>query len=102
MPSLPIAQWQAALDRMDAALAAATKMLNRSEERWEMAFAPSAGDGEPPAQLARLDARLTEWQTRVTAAEALTAAVEAELAERAAAVGRWRESFAQWEASVQR
>lgn len=101
MPSLPIAQWQVALDRMDAALAAATKMLNRSEERWEMAFAPSAGDGEPPAQLVRLDARLQEWETRVSAAEGLTAAAEAELAERAAAVGRWREQFARWESSLQ-
>lgn len=102
MPSLPIAQWQTALDRMDAALVAATKTLNRAEERWEMAFAPSAGDGEPPAQLVRLDVRLDEWTARVAAAEALTAAAEAELAERAAAVSQWREAFTRWESSVQR
>ena len=102
MPSLPIAQWQTALDRMDAALATATKALDRSEERWEMAFAPSAGDGEPPAQLARLDDRLQEWAARLAAADGVTASAERELAERATAVEQWRALFAQWEDLLQR
>lgn len=102
MPTLPIDQWQTALDRMETALSAATKALDRSEERWDMAFAPSAGEGEPPVALGRLDARLDEWESRLQAAEALTTSVEVELAERAAAVERWRALFAQWEQFLKR
>ena len=102
MTPLPIAQWQAALDRMESSLAAATKALDRAEERWEMAVAPSAGEGEPPAQLGRLDSRLQEWEARLVAAEGLTASVEKELAERAAAVEGWRAVFARWEELVKR
>ncbi len=99
---LPIAQWQTALDRMESSLTGATRALDRAEERWEMAVAPSAGEGEPPAQLGRLDARLDEWDARLRAAEELTASVEKELAERAAAVERWRALFAQWEELIER
>jgi predicted nucleic acid-binding Zn-ribbon protein len=97
MASLPIAQWQAALDRMETSLASATRSLDRAEERWERAVAPSAGEGEPPLALDRLDLRLQEWESRLRAAEELTATVEQELAERTAAVERWRELFAKWE-----
>ena len=102
MTPLPIAQWRAALDRMESSLHGANKALDRAEERLEMAVAPSAGEGEPPAQLARLDARLQEWAARLQAAEELTASVEKELAERAAAVERWRALFARWEELLER
>src|SRR5262247_3920142 len=102
MASLPIAQWQAALDRMEAALSAATRGLARAEERWEMAVAPSAGEGEPPVALDRLDARLGEWESRLRAAEELTVAAEKELSERAVAVERWRALFAKWEDLLKR
>ena len=100
--TLPIAQWRTALDRMESSLVSATKALDRAEERWEMAVAPSAGEGEPPAQLGRLDARLQEWEARLVAAEGLTLSVEKELTERTGAVERWRALFARWEALVQR
>jgi hypothetical protein len=99
---LPIDQWQESLDRVEAALAAAAKSLDRVEERWEMAVAPSAGEGEPPAALDRLDARLGEWEAKLRDAEGLTAEVEKELAERAAGVERWRGLFARWEEVLQR
>jgi uncharacterized coiled-coil protein SlyX len=102
MSSLPLDQWQAALDRIDASLSAATKALDRAEERFEMTFAPSAGEGEPPARLSRLDARLAEWEARVAAAEELVAAGEQELVGRLVAVERWRALFARWEELVQR
>ena len=102
MATLPIAQWQAALDRMESSLTAATRALDRAEERWEMAVAPSAGEGEPPPALDRLDSRLSEWEARLKAAEELTAAVEAELADRAGAVARWRALFARWEELIKR
>lgn len=95
-------QWQAALDRMEASLSAATKALGRAEERFEMTFAPSAGEGEPPAQLTRLDSRLAEWEGRVKAAEELVLACEQELVARLVAVERWRALFAGWEELVQR
>lgn len=101
MPSLPLAQWQTALDRMEVALAGATRTLDRAEERLELALAPSAGEGEPPAQLARLDARLQEWEARVQAADGLSKSVERELDDRAAAVERWRALFAKWEELLQ-
>jgi hypothetical protein len=97
MASLPIAQWQTTLDRMETSLASATKSLDRAEERWEMAVAPSAGEGEPPLALDRLDLRLQEWESRLRAAEELTTSGEKELAERSAAVERWRALFAKWE-----
>jgi hypothetical protein len=97
MTLLPIAQWGTALDQMEAALTATVRGLARAEERWEMAVAPSAGEGEPPVALDRLNARLLEWESRLRAAEELTASVEKELAERAAAVEKWRATFAQWE-----
>lgn len=102
MTPLPIDQWQAALDRMESSLLGATKALNRAEERLEMAIAPSAGEGEPPAALARLDARLREWDARLRAAAELTAAAETELADRAASVERWRALFVKWEELLER
>ena len=98
---LPIAQWQTAIDRMEASLLGASKALDRAEERLEMAVAPSAGEGEPPAALVRLDARLQEWESRLQAADGLTASVEKELAERAASVERWRSLFERWETLLQ-
>jgi hypothetical protein len=102
MASLPIAQWQAALDRMEASLLSATRSLDRAEERWELAAAPSAGEGEPPAALDRLDARLSEWEERVRAAAGLTAGAEVELAQRAGAVERWRALFVKWQELLER
>lgn len=102
MSQLPIAQWQTALDRMEASLAAATRTLDRAEERWELAGAPSAGEGEVPPALDRLDARLSEWESRLRAAAELTATVEGELAAREAAAVRWRARFAEWEELLER
>ena len=102
MASLPIAQWQTALDRMESSLAAAARALDRAEERWDMAVAPSAGEGEPPPALDRLDARLLEWESRLKASAELTASVEAELADRAGAVERWRALFARWAELIKR
>ena len=97
MGPLPIAQWQAALDRMEASLATAARTLDRAEERWELAAAPSAGEGEAPPAFDRIDTRLQDWDARLRVADELTASVEAELTERASAVIRWRAHFAAWE-----
>jgi hypothetical protein len=102
MSALPITVWQTALDQMHAALANATRALDRAEERWERAVAPSAGEGAPPPALVRLDARLGEWDSRLRAADELTRAVEKTLAERAGALERWRAVFAEWDDLLKR
>lgn len=101
MSQLPLAEWHAALDRMDAALASATVALDRRDDRLARAVAPSAGEGELPA-LQRIESRLAGWETRLRTAEELTAAVEPEIADRAAAVSRWRVLFGEWEQLLQR
>ena len=102
MGSLPLAQWQDALDRMESALATAAHALDRREERYERGVAPSAGAGASPPALDRIDARLEDWDARLRAADELTASVERELAERASAVNRWRSLFAEWEELLKR
>jgi hypothetical protein len=101
MTPLPIADWQVALDTMDAALAASLKALDRSEERWERAVAPSAGEGEPPVALDRLEASLQAWEERLRGADESVATVEQELTDRAAAAARWRALYARWEELLQ-
>ena len=49
---------------------------DRAEERWERAGAPSAGEGELPPALDRLDVRLREWDAQLRAAEEVTSPVE--------------------------
>src|SRR5262245_38056115 len=100
--SLLIEQWQESLNQMEAALTNANRTLDRTEERWERAVAPSAGEGETPLAVDRLDMRLDEWEARLKAAEALATTVEMELADRAAAVSQWRALFAQWEELLKR
>ncbi|HEY1187380.1 MAG TPA: hypothetical protein VGE74_06960 [Gemmata sp.] len=101
MSLLPLAEWTAALDRMDAALASAVLTLDRRDDRLERAVAPSAGEGELPA-LARIESRLAEWEARLGAAGELTASVERELARRESAVFQWRALFAEWERLLKR
>jgi hypothetical protein len=95
-------QWQIALDQMDAALQTAARALDRAEDRWERALAPSAGEGEPPPALARVDARLDAWEAQLEAARAAATAAEREFAERAETVDRWRALFARWQHLLQR
>ncbi|MCI0700525.1 MAG: hypothetical protein L0241_05530 [Planctomycetia bacterium] len=102
MGSLPIADWPTTLDRMDTALASALKSLERAEERWEMAVAPSAGDGERPLALDRIDTRLSESETRLIAARELVESAERELAERNTAIENWLRLFARWEDRLRR
>ena len=101
MPALPIAQWQAALDQMETSLDVSLRTLDRGEERWELAVAPSAGEGEWPPALARLDIRLHEWEQRIRSADGLAHTVECELTSGTAAVEQWRARFANWDALIQ-
>ena len=102
MTPLPLDHWNESLAGMESSLTASLKALDRSEERWERAAAPSAGEGEEPAALERLDARLREWEARLRESEELAAAVGKEIAERSEGVERWRGLFAAWAELIKR
>lgn len=89
MTPLPTADWLAALADMDGAIATAIAALDAHAERWP--DPPAAARNESP--LARLEAKLAGWDERLVAAGRLAEGLELDLADRAAAVGRWREAF---------
>lgn len=95
MASLPIADWHSALAEMETALDNALTALARYQVTWDNLLAvrgPSQTAGQD-ALRERLEARLREWDARLTAAAELAAVVEGQLSDREAAVGRWHESF---------
>ena len=93
MTTLPMAEWEASLDEMEATLGAALAALDRYQTQWEKLLAESAAR---PAELPPLEGRLAEWDTRLRAAAELAESVERELHDREGAVGRWRESVSRW------
>src|SRR5262245_57940351 len=99
--ALPTAEWLAALDEMEAALAG---KLDGYQAKWE-GGETGVADAGPTGALglaARLDGRLQEWDARLAAAGELAASVERQLDEREATVGRWRELFTGWRELLQR
>lgn len=93
MPTLPTADWLAALADMDAAVATARAALDAYDARWP---------DTPVHPITPVDdAALTGWTDRVAAAGQLAADMERDLAEQEAAVGRWREAFTRWRADIQ-
>src|SRR4051812_13824330 len=97
MASLPIADWQAALNAMETTLAAAVTDLDRYETAWPAVLAePMPVTGTPDDRTARLEERLRGWDARLTAAAELAASVERQLDEPSAAVARWQRMFAGW------
>lgn len=101
MTPLPIADWQASLEVMEAALGAALAALDHYQEGWAAVLAeqpPAAGE---PTARAGLEGRLQEWDARLAAAAELAATVERELNDREAAVWRWQELFTGWRDRIQ-
>ena len=98
--TLPIADWQTALDGMDAALARTLAALDRYQAAWTAVLS------EPPRTLLPVgdvaEDQLRAWDERLSAAADLAASVGKQLAEREAAVGRWRELFTDWRGVIQR
>ncbi|HYH66442.1 MAG TPA: hypothetical protein VD866_17245 [Urbifossiella sp.] len=94
--TLPTADWLAALDEMDVAVASALAGLDEFEARWP----------DPPVEaraspLDSLEARLSGWDERLVAAGRLAEGLEREFAEGAAAAGRWVEAFTEWRGRIQ-
>lgn len=95
MPTLPTAEWTAALESMNRTVVRTLAELDRYQATWS-----TAADG-PPANhpdrlLASLESRLAGWDARLNSASELAAAVENDLADREAAVTRWQGQFLQW------
>lgn len=101
MPALPTAEWTAALDRMTAALTRTLADLDRYQTEWAAVTDTPATATPPDLLLAWLERRLTQWDARLTTAGELAAGVERQLADREAAVARWREVFARWQDLIQ-
>jgi hypothetical protein len=93
---LPTGEWAATLDRMTEAIATSLSELDRHEA----AAAPGpegAGGATPVDQLfSWLERRLGAWDAKLTEAAGLAAAVEAQLADRETAFGRWHDMFRHW------
>jgi hypothetical protein len=100
MTRLPIAEWQAALAEMEAALAAALGALDRAEDGPPAEVTADHPVGESLAD--RLEGRLREWDARLAAAAELAASAERELDDRGAAVGRWQGLVTGWRELIQR
>lgn len=101
MDPLPIPEWQEALERMETSLKAAEKALHRSEERYELAWAPSAGDGELPIAWERLENRWAAWNQRLEQAERRVQDAESELHAATNSLESWRKRFADWQQLLQ-
>src|SRR5689334_10385779 len=101
MMPIPIADWQASLDEMEAALGATLAALDRYQEGWASLLAEQPPASDDGAARAGLEERLQEWDARLAAAAELAATVEQELNDREAAVWRWQELFTGWRGRIQ-
>jgi hypothetical protein len=101
MPTLPVAEWTAALDRMTAALGRTLTELDRYQAEWAPVTDTPAAATPPEMLLAWLERRLDQWDSRLTAAGELAAAVEKQLGQREAAVARWQAVFDRWKQLIQ-
>jgi hypothetical protein len=99
---LPTADWTAALDRMSAAVDRTLAELLRHQAEWAPVVDAPATATTPDLLLAWLERRLVQWDERLTAATELAAAVEGQLDEGEAAVGRWNEVFVRWRELIER
>jgi hypothetical protein len=101
--TLPIADWQAALDRMDASLRRTVEALDEYHAKWAEALSsPAPRALLPVGDAGRTEDRLNAWDERLKAAAELAASVGKQLEDREAAVGRWRALFAEWQGGIQR
>ena len=100
---IPIADWLHSLDRMEVTLASTQNALEQHERAWGQILHSSlhADSPETVAPLARFEARLGEWDARLSAVGDLAASVERELSDRQAAIGRWQELFNDWRGSIE-
>lgn len=101
MSPLPVAEWTAALSVMHDGVAAVLAEFDRTAPARDIVLtdpAPADGLATP---LERLEARLRDWDARLTAATELAAEVEREIAEREEAVARWRQTFERWREVIQ-
>jgi hypothetical protein len=102
VPTLPTAEWTAALDRMTAALHRTLVDLDRYQSDWSALTDTPASAAPPELLLAWLERRLDQWDERLTTAAELAASVEQQLNERETAIGRWQDLFVRWRELIER
>lgn len=99
---LPVGEWAATLDRMTEAIATSLSEL----DRYEAAAEPDPegqGGATPVDQLfSWLERRLGTWDAKLTESAGLAAAVEAQLADRETALGRWHDMFRHWRVLIEK
>ena len=98
---MTVADWQASLAEMETALGATLAALDRYQAGWAALLAEQPPTPNRNAARTGLEGWLQEWDARLAAAAELTAAVEQELNDREAAVGRWQELFTGWRDRIQ-
>ncbi len=101
MPTLPIAEWTTALEKMSAALNQALADLDRHWHEWSSITDLPATAAAPMDLLAVMEQRLTLWDHKLGAAAGLAASVEKQLDERESAMERWHELFVRWQELIQ-
>lgn len=102
MPTLPTAEWNAALDRMTVALNQTLSDLDRYRAEWTALTDTPATATPSELLLEWLERRLAQWDDRLNAAAEQASFVENQIEEREAAVGRWHEVFLRWKELIQR
>jgi hypothetical protein len=98
MPTLPVADWTASLNEMEAALDRTLAALDRYQAGWDSLLTGRAKSTPPSAD--QLELKLREWDARLVAAAELAASVEKELNDREAAVGLWHQSVTRFRDSL--
>src|SRR5437899_6505422 len=101
--AIPMDDWLKSLDEMEVTLASTLASLDQHERKCGSIRADQPISREPPgvpsiaqSHLSRMEARLGEWDTRLSAAAELAASVERELNDRQATIERWQELFNGW------
>ncbi|MCS6864329.1 MAG: hypothetical protein RMJ56_03245 [Gemmataceae bacterium] len=101
MDTFPRPEWHEALQQMETALQTVEKSLNRWEERYELALAPSAGEGELPAAGVLRENLWDAWISRLADTERIVHEAEGPWNEATNALKSWRKRFADWQQLLQ-
>ncbi len=96
MPTLPIAEWTSALDRMTAALSDLLTDLDRTLAEASHSPERPVAAKHPRVSLADAEDTFLRWDEQLNAATGLAASLEGQLKEREDSLRRWGESFERW------
>jgi hypothetical protein len=96
MATPDLTEWTATLDRIDADISRSLAALDRHEAEWGASSQTATPAISPEQLFVWLERRLGAWDAKLNEAVQLASSVEAQLAEREAALVRWRNIFVRW------